>query len=174
MLKELEKKQECEREFLEKLLQEEQTSELRKKAQKQSQETRTERLTELKVRFFIHSEAHSRIEPGEHEYMEMCALPRIIEFTKPVKPVGNCGECHNRIEKSVEETITPPPLPPPPTQFPRKETEWSMHAPSQASLTKLPNEFILFTPFLFRVFVNNGVMRAPMVQRILWLNMTSS
>lgn len=64
MLKELEKKQECEREFLEKLLQEEQTSERRKKAQKQSKETRNERLTELKVRFFIHSEAQSRIEPG--------------------------------------------------------------------------------------------------------------
>ena len=50
MLKELEKKQECEREFLEKLLQEEQTSELRKKTQKQSKEKRNERLTELKVR----------------------------------------------------------------------------------------------------------------------------
>ena len=50
MLKELEKKQECEREFLEKLLQEEQTSELRKKTQKQSKEKRDERLTELKVR----------------------------------------------------------------------------------------------------------------------------
>ena len=49
MLKELEKKQECEREVLEKLLQEEQTSPLREKTEKQSKEQRTERLAELKV-----------------------------------------------------------------------------------------------------------------------------
>ena len=48
VLKELEKKQECEREVLEKLLQEEQTSQLRKKTEKKSKEERTERLVELK------------------------------------------------------------------------------------------------------------------------------
>ena len=48
-MKEMEKKQECEREFLEKLLQEEEKSELRKKTEGESKEQRTERLIELKV-----------------------------------------------------------------------------------------------------------------------------
>lgn len=49
-MKELERKQECERWFLEKLLQEEQASALLDKTHKKSKESRKERLTELKVR----------------------------------------------------------------------------------------------------------------------------